>query len=107
MRATRSTIEHQFLACGFDPFGLVHEEQTAALLGNAKVFKNDDRGEEIKELVRERDGSDSEGCPTKRARANNNALLPPGNDEQNFERPSQTRNRDFKHLEAKNRNKTA
>ena len=42
-------------------------------------------GEEIKNRVRERDGSDSEERPTKRARANTDALLPPGNDEQNIE----------------------
>lgn len=40
----------------------------------------DDRGEEIKNRVMERDGSDSEGRPTKRARADTSAILPPGND---------------------------
>ena len=47
----------------------------------------DDRGEEIKKLGRERDGSDSEGRPKKRARADTSALLPPVNDEQNIEDP--------------------
>lgn len=47
----------------------------------------DDRGEEIKDLVKERDGSDSEGRPIKRARADTSALLPPGNDEQSIEDP--------------------
>ena len=47
----------------------------------------DDRGEEFKKCIRERDGSDSEGRPTKRARADTSALLPPGNDEQNIEDP--------------------
>ena len=45
----------------------------------------DDLGEEIKKRVRERDGSDSEGRPTKRPRADTSAILPPGNDEQNIE----------------------
>ena len=40
----------------------------------------DDRGEEIKNRVMERDGSDSERRPTKRARADTSAILPPGND---------------------------
>ena len=43
----------------------------------------DERAEEIKNHVRNRDGSDSEDRPIKRARANTGALLPPGNDEQN------------------------
>ena len=47
----------------------------------------DDRGEEMKDLVRERDGSESEERPTKRARADTSALLPPGNDEQTIEDP--------------------
>ena len=47
----------------------------------------DDRGEDIKNRVRERDGSDSEGRPIKRARADTSALLPPGNNEQNIEDP--------------------
>ena len=44
-------------------------------------------GEEIKKRVRERDGSDSEGRPTQRARADTNALLPPGGDEKEIEEP--------------------
>ena len=47
----------------------------------------DDHGEEIKKRVRERDGSDSEGRPKKRARADTRALLPPGDDEQAVEEP--------------------
>ena len=47
----------------------------------------DDRGEEIRKRVRERDGSDSEGRPTKRARADTSALLPPGGDGQEVEEP--------------------
>lgn len=47
----------------------------------------DDRGEEIKKRVGERDGSDSDGRPIKRARADTSAPLPPGNDEQNIEDP--------------------
>ena len=39
-----------------------------------------ERGEEIRKRMRERDGSDSEGRPTKRARAKSSALLPPGGD---------------------------
>lgn len=42
-------------------------------------------GAETKERVREEDGSDSEGRPTKRVRADNSVLLPSGNDEQNIE----------------------
>ena len=38
----------------------------------------DDRGEEIRRLVRERDGVNTEGCPTKRARAETITFLPPG-----------------------------
>lgn len=38
----------------------------------------DDKGEEIKKRVRERDGSETEGYPTKRARANTTTLLGPG-----------------------------
>jgi hypothetical protein len=49
----------------------------------------DDRGEEIRKRVRERDGSDSEGRPTKRARADTSALLPPGGDGQEVEGPPQ------------------
>jgi len=45
----------------------------------------DGRGEEIRERMRERDGSDSEGRPTKRARADTRALLPPGGDGQEVE----------------------
>ena len=45
----------------------------------------DDRGEEIRKRMRERDGSDSEGRPTKRARADTSALLPPGGDGQEAE----------------------
>ena len=52
----------------------------------------DDCGEEIKKRVRERDGSDSEGRPTKRARADTNALLPPGSDEQEIEEPPKPEN---------------
>ncbi len=47
----------------------------------------DDHGEEIRKRVRERDGSDDEGRPTKRARANTSALLPPEGDRQNIEEP--------------------
>jgi hypothetical protein len=47
----------------------------------------DDRGEEIRKRVRERDGSDSEGRPAKRARADTSSLLPPGGDEQEVEEP--------------------
>lgn len=36
----------------------------------------DDHGEEIRKLVRERDGSNSEGPHKKRPRADTNALLP-------------------------------
>ena len=45
----------------------------------------DERGQEIKSRIRERDGSDSEERPTKRARANTDALLSPVNDDQNIE----------------------
>ena len=45
----------------------------------------DERGEEIKSRIRERDGSDSKERPTKRARANTDALLSPVNDDQNIE----------------------
>jgi hypothetical protein len=38
----------------------------------------DDRGEEIRRLVRERDGVNTEGRPTKRARAETIIFLPPG-----------------------------
>ena len=47
----------------------------------------DDRGEEIRKRVRERDGSDSVGRPTKRARADTSALLPPGGDGQEVDEP--------------------
>ncbi|KAK3169991.1 hypothetical protein OEA41_009376 [Lepraria neglecta] len=47
----------------------------------------DDRGEEIRERVRERDGSDSEGRPIQRARADTSDLLPPGGDGQEVEEP--------------------
>lgn len=47
----------------------------------------DDRGEEIRKRVRERDGSDSEERPTKRARADTSSLLPPGGNEQEVEEP--------------------
>lgn len=47
----------------------------------------DERGEEIRKRVRERDGSDSEGRPAKRARAETSALLPPGGDGLEVEEP--------------------
>ena len=47
----------------------------------------DDRGEEIRKRVRERDGPDSEGRPRKRGRADTNALLPPEDDGQEIEEP--------------------
>ena len=47
----------------------------------------DDHGEEIKKRVMERDGSDSEERPKKRARANTSNLLPPESDWQNTEEP--------------------
>ena len=47
----------------------------------------DDCGEEIKKCVRERDGSDSEGRPTNRARADTSALLPPVGDGKEIEEP--------------------
>lgn len=47
----------------------------------------DDRGEEIRKRVRERDGSDSEERSTKRARADTSSLLPPGGDGQEVEEP--------------------
>ena len=47
----------------------------------------DDRGEQIRERVRERDGSDSEGRVIQRARADTNDLLPPGGDGQEVEEP--------------------
>ena len=47
----------------------------------------DDRGEEIRKRVRERDGSDSEGRPAKRPRADTSALYPPGGDEQEVDEP--------------------
>ena len=47
----------------------------------------DDRGEDIRALVRERDGSDSEGRPAKRARANTSTLLLPEGDGQEVEEP--------------------
>ena len=40
----------------------------------------DDLGEEIKKRVRDRDGPDNEGRPTKRLRADASALLPPESD---------------------------
>lgn len=46
-----------------------------------------DRGDEIRKRVRERDGSDSERSPTKRARADTSALLPPGDDGEGDEEP--------------------
>jgi hypothetical protein len=46
-----------------------------------------DRGEEIRKRVRERDGPDSEGPPTKHARANTNDLLPPGGDGEEVDEP--------------------
>lgn len=46
-----------------------------------------DHGEEIRKRIRERDGSDSEERPTKRARANTSALLPPGGNGQDVEEP--------------------
>ena len=54
----------------------------------------DDRGEEIKSRVRERDGSDSanEERPTKRARANTDTLLSPVIDDQNIEEPPKPEN---------------
>ncbi|KAL2048000.1 hypothetical protein ABVK25_011096 [Lepraria finkii] len=45
----------------------------------------DDHGEEIRELIRKRDGSDSEGRPAKRARADTSALLLPGGNGQEVE----------------------
>ena len=47
----------------------------------------DDHGEEIRKRVRERDGFDSEGRPTKRARADTRTLLSSGDDEQEVEEP--------------------
>lgn len=47
----------------------------------------DEGGEEIKKRIRARDGSDTEEQPTKRARSDTSALLPPGNDEPNLEDP--------------------
>ncbi|KAL9133070.1 MAG: hypothetical protein Q9175_005747 [Cornicularia normoerica] len=47
----------------------------------------DDRGEEIRKRVRERDDPNNEGRPTKRARANTSALLPPEGDRQDIEEP--------------------
>ena len=47
----------------------------------------DGRGEDIKKYVRERDDPDNEGRPTKRARANTYALLPPEGDRQDIEEP--------------------
>ena len=47
----------------------------------------DDCGEEIRKRVRERDGSDSEGNPTKRVRADTSTLLPPEGDGQEVEEP--------------------
>ncbi|KAI9827076.1 MAG: hypothetical protein M1826_006440 [Phylliscum demangeonii] len=47
----------------------------------------DDRGEGIKDLVRKRDGSDSEGRPAKRVGTDTSALLPPGGDEKDVEEP--------------------
>ncbi|MCJ1306219.1 hypothetical protein MMC08_009037 [Hypocenomyce scalaris] len=47
----------------------------------------DDRGEEIRKRVRERDGSDSEERPTKRARADTSTHLPPEGDGQEVEEP--------------------
>jgi hypothetical protein len=47
----------------------------------------DDRGEEIRIRVRKRDGPESEGSPTKRARADTSTLLPPGGDGEEDEEP--------------------
>lgn len=47
----------------------------------------DDQGEKIRKRVRERDGSDDEGRPKKRARADTGILFPPGDDEQDVEEP--------------------
>jgi hypothetical protein len=47
----------------------------------------DDHAEEIKKRLRERDGSDDESRPRKRARADTRALLPPGADGLEGEEP--------------------
>ena len=47
----------------------------------------DDHAEEIKKRLRERDGSDDESRPRKRARADTRALLPPGADGLEVEEP--------------------
>lgn len=47
----------------------------------------DDHAEEIKKRLRERDGSDDESRPGKRARADTRALLPPGADGLEVEEP--------------------
>ena len=41
----------------------------------------DDLGEEVRKRVRDRDGADDQGRPTKRARADTSALLPPEGDQ--------------------------
>jgi len=47
----------------------------------------DEHGPEVKKRVRERDGSEGERRPAKRARADTNALLPPGGFEENVDEP--------------------
>ena len=47
----------------------------------------EDYSNEIRELVLERDGSDSESSPSKRARASTNTLLPQSSHEPNLEEP--------------------
>ena len=47
----------------------------------------DERGEEIKKRVRERDDTETEGIPTKRARSNTEALLSPELGEEDFTNP--------------------
>lgn len=47
----------------------------------------DEHGEAIKKRVRERDGSDDEGRPVKRSRADTITLLPLGEDEEEIEEP--------------------
>lgn len=52
----------------------------------------DDRGREIKKLVRERNEYDAGGPPTKPLRADTKSLLTPGGDEQKMEEPPKPEN---------------
>ena len=71
---------------GFKP-GIFHPLLVISHTKDDRPFSSVGAFTEIKERVRERDCSESEGHPIKRARADTSILLPPGTDEQNVEDP--------------------